>query len=246
MRRIFSPKQVLRVVLFFCCSCSVFANAALVIGIAGGTGSGKTTIAEKLMGTFLDQAVLVRQDDYYRDLSHLLEEERKEVNFDHPSSIDFELFREHILQLKQNRSIEKPSYNFCTHTREPYTAKLDPANIIIIEGILIFAVPEIRDLCDLKIFAEADDDIRLVRRIARDVEERGRDFQSISHQYLTTVKPMHDAFVEPSKRYADVIIPTLQRSDIGLNLLISSLKNDISLVEENRRIEKSLSKNCLD
>ncbi|MBS0604363.1 MAG: uridine kinase [Verrucomicrobia bacterium] len=198
----------------------------MVIGIAGGTGSGKSTMSEKLLDTFAERAILINQDDYYKDLAHLPEEERAKQNFDHPDSIDFELLRKHLLLLKANKSIEVPIYNFCHHSREVETRTVKPADIIILEGILLFAVPEIRDLCDLKVFVETDDDIRLLRRIERDMDHRARDFKSIRDQYMKTVKPMHDAFVEPSKRFADIIIPTLKRNDNGLALIISSFKKD--------------------
>jgi uridine kinase len=207
----------------------LMAVSQLIVGIAGGTGSGKTTLAEKLLKTFSEHAVLLNQDDYYKDLSHLSEEERANQNFDHPQSIDFELLKRHLLLLKDNQPVEVPIYNFCTHSRETFTHTVNPAKIILLEGILLFAVPEIRDLCDLKIFVETDDDIRLLRRIERDLNERDRDFKSVRDQYMTTVKPMHDAFVEPSKRFADIIIPTKQPNDNGIALLVSGLKKDYDL-----------------
>jgi uridine kinase len=206
------------------------ANPKLIIGIAGGTGSGKSTMAEKLIETFGDRAILIHQDDYYKDLSYLSKEERAKQNFDHPDSIDFELLYRHLLLLKENKSIEVPIYNFCNHAREMGTHTVPPTDIIIIEGILLFSVPEIRNLCTLKIFVDAEDDVRLLRRIERDMSERARDFQSIRNQYMTTVKPMHDAFVEPSKRYADVIIPTIKRNDNGVGILISGIKKDLDLL----------------
>jgi uridine kinase len=212
----------------------IFSTAHLIahqviVGIAGGTGSGKTTIAAKLKQTFPDRAVLINQDNYYKDLSHLSKKERASRNFDHPDSIDFELLKEHLLLLKDGQSIEVPNYNFRTHSREASAQTVDAAEIIILEGILIFAVPGIRDLCDLKIFVETDDDIRLLRRIERDLHERARDFKSVRDQYVASVKPMHDAFVEPSKRYADVIIPTREHNN-GVALIISGLKKDYELL----------------
>ncbi len=213
----------------------LFSSPKLIIGIAGGTGSGKTTLAEKLIDTFADRAILITQDDYYKDLGYLPKEERARQNFDHPDSIDFELLKKHILQLKENNPIEKPRYNFHEHTRENFTQKVNSADIIILEGILLFSMPEIRELCDLKIFVETDDDIRLLRRIERDMNERSRNFDNIRDQYLTTVKPMHDAFVEPSKRYADVIIPTIHRNDNGIALIISSLKKDLDFLAQRQQ-----------
>ncbi len=203
------------------------ANPKRIIGIAGGTGSGKTTLAEKIIDTFGSRAVLIKQDDYYKGLSHLSLEERSLQNFDHPDSLDFELLKQHLCQLKADCPIEVPIYNFCIYDREVSTNTVLPAEIIIIEGILLFAVPEIRDMCDLKIFVDADSDVRLLRRMERDMNERGRNLTSIRDQYLKTVKPMHDAFVEPSKRFADVIISTMKRNDGGVALIISALREDL-------------------
>jgi len=216
---------MLRLLLsFLVCAAPLLSTPKLIVGIAGGTGSGKTTLAETILETFSDRAILITQDDYYKDLSHLEESERGKQNFDHPDAIDFALLKEHILQLKENCAIEKPIYNFSHHAREERTQTVIPKEIILLEGILLFAVPEVRDLCDLKIFVETDDDIRLLRRIERDMQERGRTFTNIRDQYITTVKPMHDAFVEPSKRFADLILPTLTRNENGVALIISSLK----------------------
>lgn len=227
--------HILFIALFF--ATPLFLHAKTIIGIAGGTGSGKTTLAEKLIETFPDNAVLVQQDAYYKDLPGVPLHERAKNNYDHPNAIDFDLLQEHILKLKQNEAIESPVYNFATHSREKFTRTIQPAEIIIVEGILLFSVPEVRELCDLKIFVATDDDVRLLRRIQRDLSERARDFVSIRDQYLKTVKPMHDTFVEPSKRYADVIIPTLIPNDAGIALIVSSLKKDYSYLaeKENRR-----------
>jgi uridine kinase len=208
---------------------SLLTARPVIVGIAGGTGSGKTTLAAKLKETFSDRAVLINQDNYYKDLHHMSKKERASQNFDHPDSIDFELLKRHLLLLKEGESIDIPVYNFHTHSREPEAQTLDPAEIIILEGILIFAIPEVRELCDLKIFVETDDDIRLLRRIERDLHERSRDFKSVRDQYMTTVKPMHDTFVEPSKRFADVIIPTREQNN-GIALIISGLKKDYELL----------------
>lgn len=201
-------------------------SAQVVVGIAGGTGSGKTTLANKLMETFSGHAILINQDSYYRDLSHMTQAERKKQNFDHPAAIDFELLKTHLSLLKNGQSIQVPTYDFHTDTRTGDFVTVEPADIIILEGILIFAVAEIRDLCDLKIFVETDDDIRLLRRIERDMRERGRDLKSIHDQYMATVKPMHDAYVEPSKQYADLIMPTHKHNDKGIALLVSSLRKE--------------------
>lgn len=217
---------------------SLSAAPKMIIGIAGGTGSGKSTLAEKLLKTFEERAILIHQDDYYKDLAFLTEGERAKQNFDHPDAIDFPLLQSHLSQLKNNAQIEAPVYNFCHHSRESYTHRVAPAEIIIVEGMLLFTIPEIRELFDLKIFVETDDDIRLLRRIERDMSERGREFMSIRDQYLTTVKPMHDAFVEPSKRYADIIVPTIERNDNSVALIISGIDEDTDYVAS-RQLEQN-------
>lgn len=196
----------------------------LIIGVAGGSGSGKTTLAYQLLAIFPDRAVLISQDSYYKDLSYLPHDARAKTNFDHPDSLDFQLLKEHLIALTNDQDVEVPLYNFNTHSRESASRRVTPKDIIIVEGILLFAVPEVRDLFDVKIFLDTDADVRLLRRVERDIKERGRDFQSIYNQYIATVKPMHEAFVEPSKRYADVIIPTFEQNPIALQLLVSHLK----------------------
>lgn len=200
----------------------------LIIGIAGGTGSGKTTLAQKIFEMLPNDAILISQDSYYKSLAHLPVEERGTVNFDHPDALDFSLLKQHIQTLKNHCAIEVPVYNFCTHAREDQTEHIKPANIVIIEGILLFAVAEIRDLFDIKIFIDTDDDIRLLRRIERDINERGREFTNIRDQYLSTVKPMHDTFVEPSKRFADVIIPSSKCNETGIQMIASKLKEELN------------------
>lgn len=203
---------------------SLLALSTILIGIAGGTGSGKTTLAQKIQDAFPAHSVLICQDSYYKDLSHLTIQERAKTNFDHPNSLDFDLLREHLLDLMNGRSIEQPLYNFHTHSREKLTKHVEPAQLILVEGILLFAALELRDLFDLKIFIDTDDDIRLLRRIERDMKERSRDFDSVKQQYLTTVKPMHDAFVEPSKQYADIIVPMQRQNQIALDMINTTLR----------------------
>ncbi len=232
MRIIFSqPKDIamIRLALCFCLLCltQLSAKEPLIIGIAGGTGSGKTTLAEQLIDFFPGQAALINQDAYYKDLSHLPLKERANTNFDHPESLDFDLLREHLIALKQSRPIGMPKYNFHIHSREADMAQIEPADLIIVEGILLFAIPEVRELFDLKIFVDTDDDIRLLRRIERDIKQRSRDFNSVRDQYLKTVKPMHDTFVEPSKRFADVIIPTDRHNAKGMSMIVSKLKEEL-------------------
>lgn len=197
----------------------------IMIGVAGGSGSGKTTIAHNLVKTFKSEdAVLVEQDAYYRELVDLTLEEKAVVNFDHPNSIEFELLKEHLLKLMNNESIDRPVYDFTAHKRKEESVKIHPSKIIIVEGILIFAVPEIRELFDVKIFVDTDADEMVLRRIERDMTERARSFESVKNQYLKTVKPMYLEFCEPSKRYADIIIPRGGENKIAIGMVISNLK----------------------
>ncbi|MBC2851943.1 uridine kinase [Cetobacterium sp. 8H] len=197
----------------------------ILIGVAGGSGSGKTTVAHNLVKAFKSEdAVLVEQDAYYKELTNLTLEEKAAVNFDHPDSIEFDLLKEHLLKLINNEAIERPIYDFTTHSRKDGCIKIEPSKIIIVEGILIFAVPEIRELFDVKIFVDTDADEMILRRIERDMTERGRSFASVKNQYLTTVKPMFLEFCEPSKRYADVIIPRGGENKVAIGMVISNLK----------------------
>jgi uridine kinase len=208
--------------LFCLLSFSLYAEGVLLVGIAGGTGSGKTTLAEKIHQAF-PASVIISQDSYYKDLSHLPHDERALTNFDHPNSLEFSLLRQHLISLKEGNAIDRPIYSFHTHSREERTDRIEPSQIILVEGILLFASPEIRELLDIKIFVDTDDDVRILRRIERDMRERSRDFTSIQKQYLTTVKPMHDAFVEPSKKYADVIFPEGGHNQVAIGLILAKL-----------------------
>ena len=197
----------------------------IFVGVAGGSGSGKTTIAHNLINAFSARdAALIQQDSYYKEIKNKTIEERAKTNFDHPDAIEFELLKEHILRLKDSKSIEKPIYNFSTHLREEAKETIEPSQIIIVEGILVLAVPEIRELLDIKIFVDTDADEMLLRRVERDIHERGRTFESVREQYLNTVKPMYLKFCEPSKRYADIIIPRGGENIIAINMVISKLK----------------------
>ncbi len=197
----------------------------ILVGVAGGSGSGKTTVANNLVKAFkAEDAALVEQDAYYRELINMTMEEKAKVNFDHPDSIEFELLRKHLESLKNGESIERPIYDFTTHSRKEGTVKINPSKIIIVEGILIFAVPEIRELFDMKIFVDTDADEMILRRIERDMNERGRSLESVRDQYLTTVKPMYLEFCEPSKRYADIIIPRGGENKVAVDMVISTLK----------------------
>jgi uridine kinase len=218
---------------FFCLALFFIQNLCakdkIILGIAGGTGSGKTTLACKIQKHFQECCILISQDSYYRDLSALTPEARDRVNFDHPDSLDFILLKQNLLDLKNNKAIYKPVYNFHSHTRETVQEKIEPTQLIIVEGILLFSIPEIRELFDIKVFIDISDDVRLLRRIERDINERGRDFISVKNQYLTTVKPMHDMFVEPSKKFADLIVPHGGENITALSLIVSKLNEEIEM-----------------
>ena len=201
-------------------------NSSLVFGIAGGTGSGKTTIADYILETVGPEKIaFLPHDAYYRDQTGLTLEERSQINFDHPSSLETELLIEHLTKLRNQETIQLPSYNFKTHTRNQDTITIKPQPIILIEGILIFAEPELRKLFDLKIYVDTDADIRFIRRLKRDIEERGRTTESVIIQYLETVRPMHLEFVEPSKRYASVIIPEGGYNTVALDLIVAKIES---------------------
>ena len=180
----------------------------IIIGIAGGTGSGNTTVVKKIMESLPKNAVvLLPQDSYYKDSSHVPVELRQNINFDHPDAFDWELLSEHIYQLKKGDSIEQPVYSFITSTRQPKTIHVEPQEVVIIEGILALSDKKLRDLMDLKIFVDADPDERLIRVVQRDIVERGRTVTAVMERYMQVLKPMHEEFIEPCKRYADLIIP---------------------------------------
>lgn len=198
----------------------------LVIGIAGGTGSGKTTFTEALVNIFGEKVTVIHHDNYYNVLDHLSYEERCKVNYDHPDSFDTDLMIEHIKKLKNGESVEEPVYDYTVHNRDKTkTIKLEPTEIIIIDGILILAEKELCDLMDLKIFVDTDADIRLGRRILRDMSERGRSIESVLTQYQTTVKPMHEQFVEPSKKNADIIILEGGKNKAAIDLFAGYIKD---------------------
>ena len=198
----------------------------LVIGIAGGTGSGKTTFTEAIVDVFGKDVTVIHHDNYYNVLDHLSYEERCKVNYDHPDSFDTKLMIEHIKMLKNGESVEEPVYDYTVHNRDKTKSiKLDPTEILIIDGILILADKELCDLMDLKIFVDTDADVRLGRRIRRDMSERGRSVDSVLTQYHTTVKPMHEQFVEPSKKNADIIILEGGRNKAAIDLFTGYIKD---------------------
>ena len=200
----------------------------ILIGIAGGTGSGKTTLANKLIDSFGDDEVsILRHDNYYKRHDDMCYEERSKLNYDHPDAFDTALLCEHICKLKAGEQIYMPVYDYSIHNRSEETILVKPATVIVLEGILIFAEPSLCDLMDIKVFVDTDADVRILRRIIRDVKERGRSLDSVINQYLTTVKPMHEQFVEPSKRRADIIIPEGGENIVALDMLIERVRKHL-------------------
>jgi uridine kinase len=197
----------------------------LIIGIAGGSGSGKSTVARKVAGSLQRTSVaFLDMDAYYRDHSHLSLDERRRVNWDHPKTFDYELLTQHLDELAARRPIDKPVYDFHTHTRAAATERIEPADVIVIDGILLFVEPGVRERCDVKVFVDTDADVRLIRRIRRDMDARGRPLEEILEQYLSTVRPMHLEFVEPSKRYADVIVPRGGHNEIAIEMIVAKIQ----------------------
>ena len=210
----------------------------IIVGVAGGTGSGKTTIAQAIYTTLGPELVAyIPHDAYYYDLSHLPLEERARRNFDHPDSLETSLLVQHLSALRAGQPVEIPIYDFATHTRRQETRRVTPKPIILVEGILVLAEPALRDLMDIKIFVDTDADIRFIRRLVRDINERGRTMESVIEQYLNTVRAMHLEFVEPSKRYADIIIPEGGFNTVALDMVIARLRNMIEEREEARARE---------
>jgi uridine kinase len=200
--------------------------ASLVVGIAGGTGSGKTTVAKTIAAALPQRDVaMIEFDAYYRDLPNLSPEERAHINFDHPDALETELLVEHLGALKAGAGVDVPIYDFKTHRRKVESRRVEPARVVLVEGILVFVDPRVRERLDMKIFVDTDPDIRVFRRIRRDMEHRGRTFESIRDQYYKTVRPMHLQFVEPSKRWADLIIPEGGNNKVALDLIISKLES---------------------
>ncbi len=201
----------------------------LVIGIAGGTGSGKTTVVNNILQQLNTEGVnVLSQDNYYHDNQHLSLSEREGLNYDHPKSIDFELLLEHVQRLKNNLPIEQPLYSFVTHTRTGDHVLVEPKNVLIIEGILVLTNKELLQEMDLKVFVHADSDERLIRRIRRDTQERGRDLQEVLHRYQNTLKPMHQEFIEPSKNEADIIIPNMRKNSVAIDFLTTVVNNSLN------------------
>ena len=196
----------------------------VVFGVAGGTGSGKTTVANEILDHVgAEKIACLPHDAYYRELPHLTKDERKEVNFDHPDALETELLIQHVRELLAGRAVDLPVYDFKTHTRTGQTVRVEPAPIILVEGILIFSDPGLRELMDIRIYVDTDADLRFIRRLTRDVQERQRTVESVIHQYMTTVRPMHLEFVEPSKRHAHVIVPEGGFNPVAITMIAARL-----------------------
>ena len=205
----------------------------ILIGIAGGTGSGKTTLANRLVDSFGgDEVSILRHDNYYKRHDDMPYEERCKLNYDHPDAFDTQLLYEHIRALKNGKAIQMPVYDYTVHNRSDETVGVNPAPVIVLEGIMIFAERRLCDLMDIKVFVDTDADVRILRRIIRDVNQRGRSLDSVIDQYLTTVKPMHEQFVEPSKRRADIIIPVGGENNVALDMLIERVRKHLSAMRD--------------
>ena len=212
----------------------------LIIGIAGGTGSGKSTVARNVAQALATSSVaFIDMDAYYRNFSHVPLEERRQINWDHPDAFDWELLLAQLTALVSGQSIDKPVYDFVSHTRSTRSVRIPAADVVVIDGILLFVEPQVRDLCDVKVFVDADADIRLIRRIRRDVAKRGRTLEDVIDQYLTTVQPMHLQFVEPSKRYADVIVPRGGHNPVAIEMIVAKIGRRLTAARADDRVNQS-------
>lgn len=200
----------------------------MLIGVVGGSGSGKTTVARAIYDFLGLDAAFIDMDAYYKDLSHLTLEERRQVNFDHPDSIDTALMADDLARLRKGEPIQKPTYDFAAHTRAAAVVDIVPRDVVVVDGILLFVEQRLRELFDIKIFVDVDDDVRFIRRLQRDVAERGRSMEDVIRQYLTTVRPMHLEFVEPSKRWADVILPEGGHNRIGVEMILARVELELA------------------
>lgn len=202
----------------------------ILIGIAGGSASGKSSIAQRLKNEYslTNSVVIIRQDDYYKDQSHLTMEERVKTNYDHPLAFDNELLIQHLNALMNGETIEKPTYDYTVHNRSEFTETIKPCDVIVLEGLFVLESESLRDLLDMKIFVDTDADLRFIRRMVRDVKERGRSLDSVVSQYTTTVRVMHDLFIEPSKRYANLIIPEGGHNEVAIDLLTTKINSIIN------------------
>ena len=204
----------------------------IFIGITGGTGSGKSTIAKEIYRQFGEDCMaMIEQDSYYKDQSHLSMEDRVKTNYDHPNAFDNNLLVSHLESLLNGHSIQKPSYDFSIHNRIEDTTKVEPKEIVIVEGILILEDPRIRELLDIKIYVDTDADVRIIRRMVRDINERGRTMESVINQYLNVVKPMHNQFTEPTKKFADIIIPEGGHNKVAIDIIVAKIKEVLGKYE---------------
>ena len=207
----------------------------LIIGIAGGSGSGKSTVAKNVAELLTTSSVaFLDMDAYYKNFTALSLDERRQLNWDHPDAFDYDLLCSHLDALSKRKAIQKPEYDFVTHLRSETQTRVEPADVVVIDGILLFVDERVRDLCDVKVFVDADADIRLIRRIERDTHERGRPLDEIIEQYLSTVQPMHLQFVEPSKRYADVIVPRGGHNAIAIEMIVAKIQRRLQRAEGGR------------
>ncbi len=201
----------------------------LIIGIAGGTGCGKTTVVNHIVNELPENEVcVISQDSYYKDTSHLTYDERTKINFDHPQSIDFDLLVEHLSELRDGKTIQQPVYSFVEHNRTSETVSTKPSKVIIVEGILILTNQKIRDMFDIKIYVHTDSDERLIRRLKRDIAERGRDIDEVLDRYQNTLKPMHQQFIDPTKEYADLIIPNNHYNNVAVDIVRTIIKERLN------------------
>jgi uridine kinase len=211
-----------------------------IIGIAGGSGSGKSTVARNVAQALEAESVaFIDMDAYYLNFAHLPMEERRKVNWDHPDAFDWELLVQQLTTLSAGQPIAKPVYDFTTHTRSDQTVVVPPARVVVIDGILLFSDPRVRDLCDVKVFVDADADIRLIRRLRRDIRKRGRSLDDVLDQYLTTVQPMHLQFVEPSKRYADIIVPRGGHNAVAVEMLVAKIHRRLAAASATAAVAES-------
>jgi uridine kinase len=213
-----------------------------IIGIAGGSGSGKSTVARNVAQALETGSVaFIDMDAYYLNFAHLPLAERRKINWDHPDAFDWELLVCQLATLAEGRPIDKPVYDFVTHTRRDRTVVVPPARVVVIDGILLFSDPRVRDLCDVKVFVDADADIRLMRRLRRDINKRGRTLEEVLDQYLTTVQPMHLQFVEPSKRYADIIVPRGGHNAVAVEMIVAKIHRRLAAMDERSKTQDSAS-----
>lgn len=214
-------------------------NSPIIIGVTGGSGSGKTTVSKKILEQLNGHSIsIIQQDSYYKDQAGMTMEERRAVNYDHPLAFDSDLLYQHLKMLKQRQAIDVPVYDYTISTRSPEVIHQEPTDVVILEGILILSDEPIRDMLDIKVYVDTDDDIRIIRRIERDTQERGRSLESIITQYLTGVKPMYHQFIEPTKRYADLIVPEGGENSVAIDLLVTKVRDILAHAGRDRQYNK--------